>query len=91
MWLPTPSQLLTFRSPEPLKGKRKEGKKEATTAKRGKLVISFDVANRIAKEVDRPICMWCNSTGRNDYSDPAMGSGTLLPDTDGDKPFTAKL
>jgi predicted nuclease with TOPRIM domain len=71
---------------------RKNGKeKETSTAKRvNKLVISFDVENRVAKT--GPADMYVIVTGPNGQviSDPSMGSGTLTTRNDGDKPFTLK-
>jgi hypothetical protein len=58
--------------------------KETTTARRvNKLVISFDVANRIAQtgQTDVYVCI----TG------PALGSGSFTTRDDGDKVFTAKV
>ncbi|MCW3074005.1 MAG: hypothetical protein JWP69_1074 [Flaviaesturariibacter sp.] len=71
---------------------RKNGKeKETTTAKRvNKLVISFDVENRVART--GPADLYVIVTGPNGQviADPNMGSGTLTTRTDGDKPFTLK-
>jgi hypothetical protein len=71
---------------------KKNGKeKETTTAKRvDKLVISFDVENRIARS--GPADLYAIVTGPNGQviSDPSMGSGTLTTRNEGDKPFTFK-
>ena len=72
---------------------KKNGKEKVTsTAKRvDKLVVSFDVENRIAKS--GPADMYIIVTGPNGQviSDPSMGSATLTTRTDGDKPYTTKI
>jgi predicted secreted protein len=76
---------------KPLQEKRSGKEKETTTAKRvDKLMISFDVENRIAKS--GPTDLYVIVTGPNGQviSDPSMGSGTLTTRQDGDKPFTYK-
>lgn len=69
---------------------RKNGKeKETTTARRvDKLMISFDVENRIAQS--GPADLYVIVTGPNGQviSDPSMGSGTLTTRAEGDKPYT---
>jgi hypothetical protein len=72
--------------------KRNGKEKATTTAKRvDKLVVSFDVENRIAKS--GPADMYVIVTGPDGkvISDASMGSGTLTTRTDGDKPFTTKV
>ncbi|MDB5196023.1 MAG: hypothetical protein JWP88_393, partial [Flaviaesturariibacter sp.] len=76
---------------KPIDERRNGKEKETTTAKRvNKLLISFDVENRVAKS--GPADMYVIVTGPNGQviSDPAMGSGTLTTRTEGDKPFTLK-
>jgi phage shock protein A len=75
----------------PIDERRNGKEKETTTAKRvNKLVISFDVENRVAKT--GPADMYVIVTGPNGQviSDASMGSGTLTTRTDGDRPFTLK-
>ena len=69
---------------------RKSGKeKETTTAKRvDKLVVSFDIENRIAKS--GPADMYLIVTGP-DGKAISEGGGTLSTRADGDRPFTAKI
>ncbi len=69
---------------------RKSGKeKETTTAKRvDKLVVSFDIENRIAKS--GPADMYLIVTGP-DGKAISEGSGTLSTRTDGDRAFTARI
>jgi predicted nuclease with TOPRIM domain len=72
---------------------KKNGKeKSTTTAKRvDKLVVAFDVENRIAKS--GPADMYIIVTGPDGkvISDPSMGSSVLNTRTDGDKTFTTKV
>jgi uncharacterized small protein (DUF1192 family) len=69
---------------------RKNGKeKETTTARRvDKLMISFDVENRIAKS--GPADLYVIVTGPNGQviSDASMGSGILTTRSEGDKQYT---
>jgi hypothetical protein len=72
---------------------KKNGKEKATTTakKVDKLVVSFDIENRIAKS--GPADMYVMVTGPNGQviSDASMGSGTLTTRTDGDKAYTSKI
>jgi hypothetical protein len=72
---------------------RKNGKeKVTTTAKRvDKLVISFDVENRIAKSGPADMYIMVTAPNGQAISDAAAGGGTLTTRTDGDKAFTAKV
>ena len=75
----------------PVNEKRNGKEKETTTAKRvDKLVVSFDVENRVARS--GPADLYVIVTGPNGQvvSDPSMGSGTLTTRTDGDRQFTYK-
>jgi predicted nuclease with TOPRIM domain len=72
------------------KGSGKE--KETTSAKRvDKLVISFDVENRIAKSGPADMYVIITAPDGNVIQSPAMGSGTLTTRTEGDKTFTSKV
>jgi hypothetical protein len=72
---------------------KKSGKEKTTsTAKRvDKLVVSFDVENRIARS--GPADMYITVTAPNGQviSDGTLGSGTLTTRTEGDKPYTTKV
>lgn len=72
---------------------RKNGKEKNTTnAKRvDKLVVSFDVENRIAKSGPADMYLIVTAPDGKVISDEAMGSGTLTTRIDGDKTFTAKI
>jgi uncharacterized phage infection (PIP) family protein YhgE len=75
----------------PVNEKRNGKEKETTTAKRvDKLVVSFDVENRVARS--GPADLYVIVTGPNGQvvSDASMGSGTLTTRTDGDRQFTYK-
>jgi hypothetical protein len=76
---------------KPFNEKRSGKEKETTTAKRvDKLVISFDVENRIARS--GPADLYVVVTGPNGQvvTDPNIGSGTLTTRLDGDRPFSFK-
>ena len=76
---------------KPVNEKKNGKEKETTTAKRvDKLVVSFDVENRVART--GPADLYVVVTGPNGQvvSDPSMGSGTLTTRTDGDRQFTSK-
>jgi hypothetical protein len=72
---------------------KKSGKEKTTTsAKRvDKLVVSFDVENRIAKSGPADMYIMVTAPDGKVISDAALGSATLTTRTDGDKPFTAKV
>lgn len=75
----------------PVNEKRNGKEKETTTAKRvDKLVVSFDVENRVARS--GPADLYVIVTGPNGQvvSDASMGSGTLTTRTDGDRQYTYK-
>jgi predicted nuclease with TOPRIM domain len=75
----------------PIDEKRNGKEKETTTAKRvNKLVISFDVENRVARS--GPADMYVVVTGPDGQviNDPALGSGTLTTRNDGDRPYSFK-
>jgi hypothetical protein len=72
---------------------KKSGKEKTTTsAKRvDKLVVSFDVENRIARSGPAEMYIMVTAPDGKVISDPALGSATLTTRTDGDKPYTAKV
>ena len=74
---------------KPFNEKRNGKEKETSTAKRvDKLVIGFDVENRIARS--GPADLYVIVTGPNGQvvTDPNIGSGTLTTRQDGDRPFS---
>ena len=76
---------------KPVNEKKNGKEKETTTAKKvDKLVVSFDVENRVART--GPADLYVIVTGPNGQvvSDASMGSGTLTTRTDGDRQFTYK-
>ena len=76
----------------PLKEKSSGKEKVTTNAKRvDKLVISFDVENRIAKSGPADMYVIVTAPDGNVISDASMGSGTLTTRADGEKPFTSKV
>ena len=75
----------------PINEKRNGKEKETTTAKRvDKLMVSFDVENRVARS--GPAYLYVIVTGPSGQvvTDASMGSGTLTTRNDGDRPFTYK-
>jgi len=72
---------------------RKDGKdKETTTARKvNKLVIGFDVANRIAQTGQTDVYVCITGPDGKPISVPALGSGTFTSREDGDKVYTAKV
>jgi hypothetical protein len=72
---------------------KKDGKdKETTTARKvNKLVIGFDVANRIAQTGQTDVYVCITGPDGKPISVPALGSGTFTSRDDGDKVFTAKV
>jgi myosin heavy subunit len=76
---------------KPINEKKSGKEKETTKARRvDKLMVSFDVENRVAKS--GPADVYVIVTGPNGQviSDASMGSGVLTTRADGDKPFTMK-
>ncbi|KIC90023.1 hypothetical protein [Flavihumibacter sp. ZG627] len=69
------------------------GKEKVTsTAKRvDKLVISFDVDNRIAPAGSAEVYVLVTGPDGKPVSQEALGSGTFTTREEGDKPFTAKV
>ncbi|HKZ67271.1 MAG TPA: hypothetical protein VJ111_12985 [Chitinophagaceae bacterium] len=72
---------------------KKSGKEKTTTSakKVDKLVVSFDVENRIARSGPAEMYIMVTAPDGTVIADPALGSATLTTRTDGDKPFTAKV
>ena len=72
---------------------RKDGKdKETSTARRvNKLVIGFDVANRIAQTGQTDVYVCITGPDGKPISVPALGSGNFTSRDDGDKIYTAKV
>jgi len=71
------------------KGNGKE--KETDKAKKvNKLVVSFDVENRIAPSGPVDLYVIVTAPDGQIISNPAMNSGTLTTRKDGDRPFTTK-
>jgi cell division protein FtsB len=72
---------------------KKDGQdKETTTAKRvNKLIIGFDVANRIAQTGQTDVYVCITGPDGKPISVPALGSGTFTTRDEGDKMFTAKV
>ncbi|MBL7744299.1 MAG: hypothetical protein JNN00_12555 [Chitinophagaceae bacterium] len=72
---------------------KKGGKEKTTTsAKRvDKMVVSFDVENRIAKSGPADMYIMVTAPDGKVISDAAQGGGTLTTRTDGDKAYTSKV
>lgn len=71
------------------KGNGKE--KETDKAKKvNKLVVSFDVENRIAQSGPADLYVIVTAPDGQVISNPSMGSGTLTSRSDGDRTFTTK-
>jgi len=72
---------------------KKDGQdKETTTARRvNKLVIGFDVANRIAQSGQTDVYVCITGPDGKPISVPALGSGSFTTRDEGDKVFTAKV
>jgi len=72
---------------------KKSGKEKTTSsAKRvDKLVVSFDVENRIAKSGPADMYIMVTAPDGKVISDPSLGSATLTTRADGDKMFTTKV
>ena len=71
---------------------KKNGKeKTTTTAKRvDKLVLTFDVENRIAKSGPAELYVIVTGPDGKVISDPALGSASFTTRTEGDRGFTSK-
>jgi hypothetical protein len=76
----------------PIKEKKNGKEKVTTSYKRvDKLVISFDVENRIAKSGSTDLYVIVTAPDGKVVSDPSLGSGSLTTRTEGDKSFTQKV
>jgi phage shock protein A len=76
----------------PIKEKRNGIEKTTTTAKRvDKLVVDFDVENRIAKTGPADLYVIVTAPDGKVISDPSLNSGTFTTRTEGDKSFTNKV
>ncbi|HVE60879.1 MAG TPA: hypothetical protein VNA26_03620 [Chitinophagaceae bacterium] len=76
---------------KPINVKKSGKEKETTTAKRvDKLMISFDVENRVAKSGPADLYVIVTAPDGTVISDPSLGSSTLTTRQDGDKPYTFK-
>jgi predicted nucleic acid-binding Zn-ribbon protein len=75
----------------PIHEKKNGKEKTTTTAKRvDKLVVSFDVENRIAKSGPADMYVIVTAPDGKVISDPSMSSGTFTTRNEGDKTFTSK-
>ena len=72
---------------------KSDGKdKETTTARKvNKLVIGFDVSNRIAQTGQTDVYVCITGPDGKPISVPALGSGNFTSKEDGDKIYTAKV
>jgi predicted nucleic acid-binding Zn-ribbon protein len=72
---------------------KKSGKEKTTASakKVDKLVVSFDVENRIAKSGPADMYIMVTAPDGKVISDPSLGSATLTTREDGDKAFTTKI
>ena len=72
---------------------KKNGEQKVTdkAKKVDKLIISFDVANRIAQSGQTDVYVCIAGPDGKMISVPALGSGTFTTRDEGDKPFTSKL
>jgi peptidoglycan hydrolase CwlO-like protein len=76
----------------PINEKKGGKEKVTTTAKRvDKLVVSFDVDNRIAPAGNADVYVLVTGPDGKPVSQEALGSGTFTTREEGDKPFTAKV
>ncbi len=72
--------------------RRKGKEKETTSAKRvDKLVVSFDVENRIAKSGPADMYIMVSAPDGKVISNETTGGGTLTTRQDGDQIFTSKI
>jgi hypothetical protein len=76
----------------PINEKSGGKEKSTTTAKKvDKLVVSFDVQNRIAQSGPADLYIMVTAPDGKVITDQALGSGSLTTRVDGDKTFTTKL
>src|SRR5215470_3999866 len=75
----------------PINEKRNGKEKTTTTAKRvDKLVVTFDVENRIAKSGPADMYVIVTAPDGKVMSDASLGSGTFTSRNDGDRAYTSK-
>src|SRR6266498_3857761 len=75
----------------PIHEKKSGKEKTTTTAKRvDKLVLTFDVQNRIAKSGPADLYVVVTGPDGKVISDPALGSGTFTSRDEGEKSYTSK-
>jgi uncharacterized small protein (DUF1192 family) len=73
----------------PIQEKKNGKEKVTTTAKRvDKLVVSFDIENRVARSGPADIYVMVTGPDGKIINDANLGSGTLTTRNDGDRPFT---
>jgi regulator of replication initiation timing len=72
---------------------KKSGKEKTTSSakKVDKLVVSFDVENRIARSGPADMYIMVTAPDGQLVSDPSLGSATLTTRTEGDRPYTTKV
>jgi hypothetical protein len=76
----------------PVKDKKNGQEKVTTTAKKvDKLIISFDVSNRIAQTGQTDVYVCITGPDGKPISVPSLGSGSFTSRDEGDKVFTAKV
>ncbi|HYC40206.1 MAG TPA: hypothetical protein VEB63_06930 [Chitinophagaceae bacterium] len=76
----------------PVNEKTSGKEKTTTTARRvDKLVVSFDVENRIARSGPADLYIIVTAPNGSIISDASLGSGTLTTRTEGDRPFTTRI
>lgn len=76
----------------PINEKSSGKEKTTTTAKKvDKLVVSFDVENRIARSGPADMYIIVTAPNGQVISDASLGSATLTTRTDGDKSFTTRI
>lgn len=76
----------------PINEKKSGKEKVTTTAKRvDKLVVSFDVDNRIAPAGSAEVYVLVTGPDGKPVAQEALGSGTFTTREEGDKPFTARV
>jgi uncharacterized membrane-anchored protein YhcB (DUF1043 family) len=76
----------------PVHAKKNGEEKVTTTAKKvDKLIIAFDVDNRIASTGPTDVYVCVTGPDGKPVSVTALGSGTFTTRDEGDKPFTAKV
>ena len=72
---------------------KKSGKEKTTSSakKVDKLVVSFDIENRIARSGPAEMYIMVTAPDGTVISNTELGSATLTTRTDGDKPYTTKV